>query len=202
MSKVKICGLTRPEDVVAVNRALPDYAGFVFAPSRRRVDADTAARLREKLDPRVEAVGVFVNEEIGVVAEIYRKGVISLAQLHGDEDGTYIRRLKEACGCRVIKGAGVGGALPTLPDGADYALFDAISEQRGGAGRTFSWDLLRGYRGLPFFLSGGLSTENAAAAIHKLAPYCLDISSGVETQGAKDPGKIEAFVNLVRGNQT
>ncbi|MDR1701382.1 MAG: hypothetical protein LBR56_01245 [Sporomusaceae bacterium] len=88
MSKIKICGLTRAEDIDAVNRVLPDYIGFVFAPSRRQVSAELAARLKEKLDERIKAVGVFVDEPLENVGEIYRRGIIDLVQLHGDENNS------------------------------------------------------------------------------------------------------------------
>jgi len=198
MSKVKICGLSREEDIVAVNRALPDFIGFVFAPSRRRVDFYTAAALKKMLDPRIRAVGVFVNQHVETVIEIFKSGIIDLVQLHGDEDGAYIRRLKGSLGCQVIKAVGVGASLPDLPVDSDYLLFDTLSKQRGGTGRPFDWNILNGYRGAPYFLSGGLSSENAAAAIQALSPYCVDVSSGVETGGVKDAGKIWDFVRIVR----
>ena len=201
MSKVKICGLSREKDIEAVNRALPDYIGFVFAPSWRRVDVKTAALLKEKLDPRIEAVGVFVNESIENVADIFKAGIIGLAQLHGDEDGGYVRRLKNYCGCPVIKAVGVGSALSPLPVGPDYLLFDTLSEQRGGAGKPFDWSTIKNYRGLPYFLSGGLSARNVVDAIRLLSPYCVDVSSGVETDGMKDAYKIEEFVYAVRGEK-
>jgi len=199
MSKVKICGLSREEDIIAVNHALPDFIGFVFAPSRRRVDIATAAMMKAKLDPRIKTVGVFVNEEVSAVTEIYQNGIIDMAQLHGDEDDGYIKRLKDTCGCPVIKAVGVDDALPSLPVGLDYVLFDTLSEQRGGTGKTFAWSVLQAYSRPSFFLSGGLSIENVAAAIHRLAPFCVDVSSGVETGGTKDADKIEKFVCLVRG---
>jgi len=200
MSKIKICGLSRVCDIAVVNRVKPDFVGFVFAPSRRRVDVKTAAALKQILDPGIEAAGVFVNEDIAVVSEIYRNGIIDLAQLHGDEDDEYIRRLKADCGCKVIKAVGVGDVFPVseLPVGADYLLFDALSARRGGTGRAFDWTVLKCY-GLPYFLAGGLSSGNAADAIGLLRPFCVDVSSGVETGGVKDANKIIEFVNTVRG---
>ena len=193
-------------DVEAVNYALPDFIGFVFAEkSRRRIDARTADALRDKLDARIEVVGVFVNQEIEVVVELYQKGVIDLAQLHGDENDNYMERLREQVDrrreapLRIIKAVGVGDVLPALPERADYLLFDTESEQRGGIGKTFSWRLLRDYHGPPYFLAGGLSASNAARAIRLLAPFCLDVSSGVETDGWKDADKIAAFVRIARG---
>ncbi|MDR0463710.1 MAG: phosphoribosylanthranilate isomerase [Treponema sp.] len=219
MSKIKICGLSRIQDIEAVNRALPDFIGFVFAPSRRRVDIALAAMLKEKLDMRIETVGVFVNERIEVITEIYKKGIIDLVQLHGDEDDEYIRRLNESCAggvcstgaCRVIKAVGVNGALPPLPHESDYVLFDTLSEHRGGSGKTFDWRMLKdnlqkaqsavspALRELQFFLAGGLSIENAAEAVRLLKPFCIDVSSGVEIDGLKDAEKIEKMVNMIRG---
>ena len=198
MCKVKICGLSRKEDIDAVNRVLPDYIGFVFAPSRRRVDEGTAAALRERLDGRIQSVGVFVNRDIEFVAGLYRKGVINLAQLHGDENGEYVKRLKEMCGCPVIKSVGIGGALPVLPEEPDYLLFDALSAQRGGTGEAFDWNVIKGYKTKPYFLAGGLTIENLTGALKFLNPYCVDVSSGVETDGVKDPGKIENFIQIAR----
>ncbi|MCL2393021.1 MAG: phosphoribosylanthranilate isomerase, partial [Oscillospiraceae bacterium] len=120
MTKVKICGLSRAEDIEAVNRFLPDFIGFVFAPSRRKVDTKTADILKNNLDPQIEVVGVFVNESLNTVAEVYKRETIDIVQLHGDEDDDYIRRLKDRCGCTVIKALGVGDALPPLPLEADY----------------------------------------------------------------------------------
>ena len=202
MSKVKICGLISEKDIEAVNSALPDYIGFVFASSRRRVDFKTAALLKENLDPRIEVVGVFVNESIENVAYIYKNGIIGLVQLHGDEDDGYIRRLKNHCGCPVIKAVGVGGASPYLPIESDYLLFDTLSEQRGGTGKPFDWDKIKEYQGLPFFLSGGLSARNVADSVRMLAPYCVDVSSGVETDGRKDAYKIEEFITTARTQGT
>ncbi|MCL2060829.1 MAG: phosphoribosylanthranilate isomerase [Oscillospiraceae bacterium] len=243
MSKVKICGVGRAEDVDAVNRALPDYVGFVLAPSRRRVSAAEAAALKERLDPRIATVGVFVNEDIGEVAKIVERGIVDMVQLHGDEDDAYIKRLKEACGCGVIKAIGIRAAvanaayrsdagtcvacnsllqpqphpqylpqlppqpplptqppLPPPPPSADYLLFDALttSGRRGGAGKAFDWGALIGYAGPPYFLAGGLTAGTVADAIRILSPYCVDVSSGVETDGLKDAAKINQFVHIVR----
>ena len=199
MSRVKICGAFRVEDIAAVNIVLPDYVGFVFAHSSRRVDLKTAAALRERLDPGIKTVGVFVDEDITVVSKAYGSGIIDLAQLHGDEDGEYIKRLRNACGCPVIKAVGIGGVLPPLPVGADYLLFDSLSKRRGDACGAFDWNVLKGYTGTPYFLAGGLTPGNVAGAIDLLSPFCVDVSGGVETGGKKDAEKIEKFVYAVRG---
>jgi len=198
MSKVKICGLSRIEDIVAVNRILPDYIGFVFAPSKRRVYAKTAAELKAKLNSQIKTVGVFVNEAIDCIAEMYQNGIIDIVQLHGDEDDDYIKRLKNLCNCQVIKAVGVGNSLPPLPQAADYLLFDTLSQQRGGIGKVFDWSVLRDYSGPPYFLAGGLNTSNVVDSLQLLVPFGVDVSSGVETDGVKDADKIETFVSLVR----
>ena len=198
MARVKICGLSRAEDIDIVNIALPDYVGFVFAPSSRRIDEYTAAALKDRLDPKIMSVGVFVNQDVGFVSGLYSRGVIDLAQLHGDEDEAYIARLKELCGCPVIKAVGVEDSLPPYPGNADFLLFDTLSKQRGGTGKAFDWSLLIGFAALPFFVAGGLSARNVSDVIRTLAPFCVDVSSGVENNGVKDAEKIYKFVHSVR----
>jgi len=198
MSKVKICGLSRIEDIEAVNSLIPDYVGFVFAESSRQINVEKASMLREKLDGGIEAVGVFVNEDAENVAELFAEGIIDLVQLHGDEDSEYIKQLKEACGCKVIKAVAVGGSIPPIPKGADYLLFDTLSAQRGGTGKTFDLHILKGFDSMPYFLAGGLNSSIVQDAVRTLSPYCIDVSSGVETGGEKDPKKIKEFIRLVK----
>jgi len=195
--KIKICGLRRIEDIEAVNNALPDYIGFVFAKSKRQINAETAAELKKRLDKRIQAVGVFVNQSIDFITKLYKNGIIEIAQLHGDESDEYIAGLRH-CGCKIIKSAGVSNALPVLPKTADYLLFDKASDQRGGTGKTFNWDVLENYHGVPYFLAGGLTPENVSGALSQLSPFCVDVSSGVETNGFKDADKINKFVQAVR----
>jgi len=211
MTKIKICGLTRAVDVTAVNAVLPDYAGFVFAEgSRRKISVETAVALREKLDPRVISVGVFVNQEPEFIAELLRKKIIGMVQLHGDECAKYITKLREMCGCEIIKAVGVGEEPPAVNVSgevakqskiADFLLFDTLSPARGGTGKPFDHRLLQNYTGLPYFLAGGLTPENVADAVHLLSPFCVDVSSGVETDGAKDAKKILEFTQAVRNQK-
>lgn len=200
-AKLKLCGLTRPKDVAAVNDCRPDYVGFVFAESRRRVSPENAAALKARLAPGIEAVGVFVNEAPARIAALLEAGVIDLAQLHGDEDERAVRALKRLTAKPVIKAVRVGCAADLAPwkeSTADYLLLDARAPKAyGGTGRTFDWDLAAGLA-RPFFLAGGIGARNAAAAIRRAAPYALDVSSGAETDGVKDGAKIAQITEIVR----
>lgn len=206
MSKIKICGLTRLQDIEYVNEARPDYIGFVFAESRRQVGYETAARLRKKLSGRIKAVGVFVNEEQPSILQLCENGVIDLIQLHGDEDNQYILALKSKLAIRgitspVIKAARVRDAGQTVMArqfDSDFILLDTYSDKAyGGTGKAFDWQLCKN-AGRPFFLAGGINCGNAAEAIKTAKPYCLDVSSGVENGGFKDREKIIELVKLVR----
>ncbi len=205
--KIKICGLTRAQDMQYVNEALPDYIGFVFAKSRRQVGPREAAELKSLLDCRIKAVGVFVNEDIPAVSDLCGGGVIDFIQLHGDENSEYIAGLRESllkrnCLRPIIKAVRVRDAESVKSSEqyrCDYLLLDAHSgAEYGGTGRTFDWELCRNVR-KPFFLAGGLNPENVISAVDAVRPYCLDVSSGVETGGFKDKDKIIKLVNMIRG---
>ncbi|MCL2045153.1 MAG: phosphoribosylanthranilate isomerase [Oscillospiraceae bacterium] len=202
MSKVKICGLRSFEDIAAVNSAMPDYIGFVFAESRRRIDFETATMLKNRLDGNIKAVGVFVNENAEIIIDLCNHGVIDMIQLHGDEDGKYIENLKNSCSCPVIKSVSVYDAIPAYPKNADFLLFDTLSTQRGGSGEAFQHEILIGFNEKPYFIAGGLTVHNISQAITMLQPYGVDTSSGVETNGLKDPIKIHDFVKAVRTSTT
>ena len=197
MTKIKLCGLTRPADIAAANELRPDYIGFVFAPqSKRHVSGAVAAELRRALRPDIRAVGVFVDEEIETVARLLRSGIIDIAQLHGREGDDYIRRLQDATGQPVIKAFRVESPR-SLEDAAASAAGHILLDAGAGEGRAFDWQLLRDFP-RPYFLAGGLTPANAAAAVRQLHPCALDVSSGVETGGRKDKEKMAAFVAAVR----
>ncbi len=197
MAKIKICGLTRRQDIDAVNTALPDYIGFVFAKSRRQVDEMQAKALKAALNPSIKAVGVFVNEEIGKIIRLCNSQVIDLIQLHGDENEDYIKKLKNCVPNKIIKAVRVKNRediKKAMAFSSDYLLFDAYHESMyGGLGRTFDWSLISGVN-RPFFLAGGINSDNIMRAITQCSPYCIDVSSGVETNGYKDPKKIMDIV--------
>ena len=193
--RIKICGLSRIGDVEAVNRVRPDYIGFVFAQSRRQVGATWAASLKRALDPRIQAVGVFVNAPVSEIVRLTDVGTIQIIQLHGDEDEDYIRELKRQTAAPVIKAVRVRNGDDILRAeqlSCEYLLLDTYTKgQYGGSGRVFP-PLQK-----PFFLAGGISLENVHEAQNS-RPYCLDVSSAVETEGRKDPEKIRRMVEAVR----
>lgn len=201
MTRIKICGLTRQEDIAAVNQLLPDYIGFVFARSRRQIDAATAAALKKNLAPEIGAVGVFVNEDPKIITAYAEQKLIDLVQLHGDEDDGYIRRLRQHIPLPIIKAIRVKEAadIKKAQDLAcDFLLFDAYAhDSYGGTGTAFNWSLL-GDSNKPYFLAGGLSAQNVNMALSTCQPYCVDVSSGVETDGRKDPVKMEQLIRSVR----
>ena len=206
MTQVKLCGLTRPEDIQIANELKPEFIGFAFwEKSKRNVSRETAQKLKKALLPEIKAVGVFVNEEVLVVAGLLNDGIIDVVQLHGTEDGEYIGRLRElAPGKEIIRAVQIKGkesleelkAMPAdevlLPD---YYLLDSGT----GTRRAFNWDLIKSIEiPRPFFLAGGLDPDNVSTAIDYVKPMAVDVSSGIETDGVKDPDKMRAFVGNVR----
>lgn len=287
MVKIKICGLVRPKDVIALNQYQPDYVGFVFAQSKRQVSMKTAMELKQLLAPSILAVGVFVNENIDQVVEICTQNIIDIIQLHGEEDETYIKELRTRTKKPIIKAIRVKQEgidtsrdiksedvkpkdietvdietvdietmdmkhmdmkhmdmkhmdmkhmyiesmdikpmnmkhtdiepmdikpmdiklveimpkdieIEELACNCDYLLFDTYKEGiYGGCGEVFDWRLAKNCK-KPFFLAGGIHTENVVDAIRICNPYCIDVSSGVETEGFKDPKKIADIIAKVR----
>lgn len=198
---MKICGLFRPQDITYVNEAKPDYAGFVFAKSKRQVTKEQAKKMSRELDKEIIPVGVFVDAPIEQVAELLNEEIIAIAQLHGAEDNDYIEQLRSRIGTqKIIKAIRVRNAQDVAAIDkslADYVLFDAYSaDAMGGTGTTFDWSAI-GYIKRPFFLAGGISIDNVKEAT-SVAPFALDISSGVETNGIKDRKKILEIVNEIR----
>ena len=197
MTRVKMCGLRRAEDIEAANRLMPEYIGFVFAPaSRRYIAPEEAAALRQRLRPGIRAVGVFVDEDESAAARLLAEGVIDIAQLHGNEDGAYIARLKARTGKPVIRAFRVKNAedlRAAEASPADMILLDAGA----GDGKTFDWSMLSSVS-RPYFLAGGLTPENTAETVKRYHPFAVDVSSGIETDGFKDCNKMRAFMRAVR----
>ena len=179
-TKIKICGLKRQEDITYVNEAKPDYCGFIieFPKSSRNVTGDQ------------------INASPERVEELLLDGTIQIAQLHGQEDEDYIRRIQRNTRHQVIKAFSVKTTQDielALQSPADYILLDQGS---GGTGKTFDWSLIPEIT-RPFFLAGGLGPDNLEQAVRTIRPYAVDLSSSVETDGVKDRSKIVEAVNLV-----
>lgn len=197
MQKIKICGIRREADIEAVNKYRPDYIGFIFyEKSRRYISKANAMILRKKLLPEIKTVGVFVNEKPEIVAEYLNEGVIDIAQLHGTEPEEDIVFIKKMTDKPVIKAVSV----ETQQDcekynesSADYILLD---NGKGGTGKCFDWKLI-GNVTKPFFLAGGINEDNIDETI-SIAPYAVDVSGGVETDGFKDEDKIRRIISKCR----
>lgn len=199
--KIKICGLKTKEDIQMANRQKPDFVGFVFAGKKRRITPEQAAEMKKELLPEIRSVGVFVNEEIDQIVSLAENGVLDYIQLHGDEGDSYIRRLKERTDKPIIKAVRVRCredilCAENLP--CDYLLLDTYkADEYGGSGETFRWELIPELE-KPFFLAGGLCTENIAKALKNCRPWAVDVSSSVETDGRKDEKKVREFIEDIR----
>lgn len=196
--KIKLCGLTRPCDIEAVNELQPDYIGFVFAKkSRRYVSPEKAEELKAMLAPGIQTVGVFVNEEPEQIVSLLEAGTIDVAQLHGQEGEREIRRLRELTDHLLIQAFRIDTEQDVERANASTADYVLLDSGAGGTGTVFDWDLLQAIR-RPYFLAGGLDTENLGTVKAKLNPYGIDVSSGIETDGYKDKEKMTAFVAAAR----
>lgn len=193
--------MRRKEDITYVNECLPDYIGFVFAPSRRRVTKEQALGLKQILSPKIIAVGVFVNEKPEIILDLVKSGVIDVIQLHGDETQKDICKLKKETQVPIIKAVRVKNAediksADTLS--SDYLLFDSYQKDSyGGTGMSFSWDMIPDDLQHPYFLAGGLNESNIEHAL-RIPAFGYDISGGVETEGVKDYEKIKKIMSMIR----
>ena len=209
MVKLKICGMRRPEDIEMANRYEPDYIGFVFAESPRKVSYEQAKELSSLLNEDIVPVGVFVNEHMNIIVDLFKDGIIEIAQLHGDEDEKYIRNLKDKSIEETGKQIPVINAIE-IKEGADYddellkwrdsASDYFILDSGKGSGKTFDWSLIDKESEFfmnSIFLAGGLNSENLALAIEEFNPFAVDLSSSVETDGFKDEEKIKEIIEIM-----
>ena len=192
---IKICGMRRQEDIEAANRCRPDYIGFILSDGfRRSLEPREARRMCRLLDPGIRAVGVFVDEPVGKVAESC--DFLDLVQLHGHEDNSYLEKLREFTDKPIIRAFRISGHddfKRAMESSADLILLDSGT----GSGRSFDWDLI-GKPERPWILAGGLGPDNVAEAVSRFRPYAVDLSSGAETDGWKDPKKMRLCVEAVR----
>ncbi|TCP59086.1 phosphoribosylanthranilate isomerase [Tumebacillus sp. BK434] len=204
MTRIKICGLKLHETIRHVGALPIEYVGFVFAPSKRQVSAETAAELSQQLPGSVQRAGVFVNESAAQIKHIAETAGLHVLQLHGDESPEFCRELKRDTGRLVWKAWGVCGDERDAELRRYAGVVDAVllDNERGGTGTAFSWERipeLRSYlNGTLLYVAGGLHPDNVSALIETYRPDGVDVSSGVETVGVKDPDKITAFVTKVR----
>lgn len=200
MSKIKLCGMFREQDIEYANEAMPDYVGFVFAPSKRKIDYDTAKRFRKILKEEIPVVGVFVNHNIQEIAKLVNEEIINIVQLHGDEDNNYIEELKAQISVPVIKAIRVKDAQDIVEADklkVDYLLLDTYEAgNMGGTGKIFDWSMVPEIS-KPYFLAGGINLFNIEEA-KKYGAFCLDTSSGIETDGFKDKDKMIEIVRKTR----
>lgn len=205
--KIKTCGLFREEDINYANELKPDYIGFVFAESKRKVGVEKAYNLKNKLDKEIKSVGVFVNDNLDFILNLIREKIIDIIQLHGNEDNDFLDNLKTKTNAKIIKFIPVENAdsiLNSLNIFSDFILLDNL---KGGIGKTFNWNYLKEAFELnnkfieafnkKYFLAGGLNKENINEAL-KFNPYCVDLSGGLETDGIKDFEKMKYIINITK----
>ena len=198
MVKIKICGIKRLEDIEMVNRYKPDYIGFVFADSKRKVSHDLAKELRNNLDSDIIPVGVFVDSPQDEILKLFDDGIIEIAQLHGSESEQYILDLKKKTNgeLKIINAIEMTQEIDLLEyndSNSDYLLLDSGK----GSGKTFDWSLIRKDIKKEFFLAGGLNSKNVTQAIDEFNPYAIDLSSSLETNGFKDENKIKEIMEVI-----
>ncbi len=201
MTEVKFCGMTRVEDAEYAAELGAWAIGLIFWPgSPRRCPPAEAAAVAAAVRRRLEVVGVFVNPTLEEVTRTAEDVGLTMLQFHGEEGPAFCGEAARRTGCKVIKAARVrsGAEIQALAQfHTDYHLLDSYAPDRpGGTGETFGWELARAHRGsLPLILSGGLKPANVAEAISVVAPFAVDVASGVEREpGVKDHEKMEAFM--------
>lgn len=216
MVKIKICGLMTKEDCVIMNGFKPDYCGFVFANSRHFLTDKKAADLRNALDMSIPAVGVFVDDDISHIVDLYNSAIIQIIQLHGHEDAAYINELQKKIADsnpdkrrhydEFGEGAPIMKAI-RVKDGSEFdkveklpvemLLLDSFHENlQGGTGQRFELSMIPKLR-KNYFLAGGLSADNIPQALMQSRPYAIDVSSNVETEGHKDWKKVEKLMRVM-----
>lgn len=211
MTEFKICGLTRPEDAALAAELGAAYIGAIFAGGARTVTASRAAEVLAAGGSGAKRVGVFAGQRPREIAEVAATAALDVVQLHDDPSPSRIAEAREATGCEIwavarVKNGLAPAGLSLLAETADALLLDSrVAGQLGGTGRAFDWmalapviSRLRGH--VTLVLAGGLSPENVGRGIALIAPHVVDVSSGVESApGIKDPARMRAFADAVRG---
>ncbi|TMQ10589.1 MAG: phosphoribosylanthranilate isomerase [Deltaproteobacteria bacterium] len=208
-TRIKICGVTRPDDAARVAAAGIEFIGLNFWPTSKRYLAPEhapAIAAAARAAGATQLIGVFVDARLDHIAAIARDLRLDGIQLHGDETPEFAAAVAQRTGCPVWKAIALGGPddLARLHGwSVDAILLDAPTPGRGGAGQVFDWRLAAQARsvhpGRRLLLAGGLGPDNVRAAIDAVAPWAVDVASGVESApGVKDPARLAAFVAAVR----
>ncbi|WP_082942535.1 MULTISPECIES: phosphoribosylanthranilate isomerase [unclassified Helicobacter] len=218
-TKLKMCGLWREEDIIIANELRPDFIGFVFAKSPRQVSIESARALKSKLDKNIKAVGVFVvqnddmqnNDELGndalaQIAQIAQEGIIDIIQLHDTRASKATREarihaLRKLTSAPIIKAISVRDSQSLLDEMDSSAQCLLLDNAHGGSGERFSWEHITQARqngfNRAFFLAGGINAQNLKEAL-KLAPFGIDLSKGLETEGKKDAEKMRQIARIMQ----
>lgn len=202
MVKIKICGMRRTEDIVCVNKYRPDYVGFILSEGfRRTISEETFCELSRRLDSGIMKVGVFVNEPVESLLRYADR--LDVVQLHGEEDGGYIKKVRSGFNGEIWKAVRACSAEDIEKADkldCDKLLIDSyVKGKVGGTGRTADLDIiLRADFSKEFFLAGGIDSNNVCRAVEKVGPLGVDLSSSVETDGWKDENKIKEIIGIIR----
>ncbi len=202
-TRIKICGITRPQDALAAADLGADAIGLVFfSGSKRAVDVAQAQAVVRTLPPLVSAVGLFVNADAAEVAAVLQQVPLDVLQFHGDETAAFCRQFARPYikAVRVAAAADIDAAARDFTDARALLLDAAVPGQYGGTGQRFDWQLLPAQMPMPWLLAGGLDADNVAQAIAQSGAVAVDVSGGVESApGIKDAAKMAAFIRQVRG---
>ena len=215
MTTVKICGIRKLADAQVAAQAGADFIGLNFVPGRRRrLEADAARDIVSGLKAvggnTPQVVGLFADQPLDQVNRAIEDCELDLVQLCGQETPDYCRQMQgrvikvvrvpvTASGDAAVKG--LGEQVQVYRDAGHLVVLDSLVEGlQGGSGQSFDWNIAAGLarRGHSFLLAGGLSPDNIAQAVAMVQPWGVDVSSGVETDGVKDPEKIQAFIHNAR----
>lgn len=201
MMKVKICGITDEKTALYAAQMGADAIGFVFAPSKRRIEVTSAKRIIQRLPANVEKVGVFVNETASTMSNIANECGLTMIQLHGEEPEDIYKDVAFP----IIKAVGIDNEKDVSRAerlSLEYVLVDSPkgSKYHGGNGTSFDWHIVKGrFQDKKLILAGGLHSSNVQEAIRIICPFMVDVSSGVETNGVKDFDKIRSFIQAAKG---
>lgn len=203
--KIKICGLSRLRDIEYINEVLPNFAGFVFADSKRKVNMWQVKEMCQVLSPKVKRVGVFVNEDVQNILRIAEYCSLDIVQLHGNETEQQINELKSHS-IEVWKAVRIGSQEEVEKIRnvlTDHVLVDAyVKNTYGGSGKLLNSNWFsacsKEWVHKKLIFAGGLNINNVSEIIQKVSPYAVDVSSGVEENGYKDQKKIQKFCQVIR----